>query len=316
MDKCSLSLAPTAPPSPAPATLIYVGLAVTVCCWGVLPVFSKQLLHVFNALELTFVRFFLSGLLLLVMVLATQPHALIGAVRRNPRGILASSILGPVLFMAAQNFGIQTVGIGVTAVIIALQPILTYLIAVTMGQEQGSLPRTLSILLCVGGLTMIVAAEGVVGDSFWFGLCAACLAPLIWAINTVISKDLVAKESPLVLVTANLLISSVGLLPFLSGDLLAKLGAISAADGAAMAFCVLPATVLGFAFWYGSLRLLAPSTLSVSVFAIPVISLIGGVAVFGEPLTVLKSVGAALVLYGLYLVNVKYKQAQRQPATV
>jgi drug/metabolite transporter (DMT)-like permease len=69
-----------------------------------------------------------------------------------------------------------------------------------------------------------------------------------------------------------------------------------------------PASVLGYWVWYGTLRWLSPSTLSLSLYACPVIATISGVVVFDESLTALKVAGVALVLYALYLVNVKYKE--------
>jgi drug/metabolite transporter (DMT)-like permease len=70
--------------------------------------------------------------------------------------------------------------------------------------------------------------------------------------------------------------------------------------------------VLGYSIWYGALRVLSPSSVSVWTFAVPVISLLGGVAFFGEALTALKCVGVALALYGVYLVNGKYGERGRR----
>jgi drug/metabolite transporter (DMT)-like permease len=291
----------------APVPLVYVGLAVTALCWGLLPAFQKQLLQVFSAVEATFVRFFLSGVFLLAIVLFQRPGAPVRAIRRDPGGILVSSILGPLLAMVAFNWGIRTVAIGLAGVILAVEPILTYLIAVAFGQERWDWRRFLSILLTLGGLAAVVVADRGIGGAFWFGLLAVCATPLIWAVNTVISKDLVAKESPMVLTTLNFLISSVCLIPFLGSGFLSRTGGMGAPYWAALGFCVLPGTVLAYGIWYGSLRVLSPSTLSLSLYAIPLISVISGIACFGERLTPLKGAGVALVLYGLYLVNVRFQ---------
>src|SRR5262249_55177673 len=143
----------------APFALLYVGLVATVFCWGLLPLFQKRLLAVFDPFEATFFRFFLSGLLLLAIVLATVPHGLKKALRCHPGRLLATSLLGPALAMVAFNFGLQAVATGVASLIMALQPILTYLLAVAIGQEKGSRARTLSLLLSLGGLVLVVAAE-------------------------------------------------------------------------------------------------------------------------------------------------------------
>jgi drug/metabolite transporter (DMT)-like permease len=287
--------------------MVFGGLALTVSCWGLLPAFQKQLLQVFSAVEVTFARFFLSGVALLAVVLVRWPRELDGAMRRHPREILVSSILGPLLAMLAFTWGIQMIAIGLAGVILALEPILTYLIAVTLSQERWDVRRMLSILLCLGGLATIVITDRGIGGAFWAGLIAVSLTPLIWAVNTVISKDLVAEEPPIVVTTLNFLISSACLLPLLGGDFLLRMGGMELQHAVALAFCVGPGTVLAFGIWYGSLRVLSPSSLALSLYAIPIISVAGGIAFFGERLTLLKGLGVTCVSYGLYLVNVRFK---------
>lgn len=287
----------------SPSAVVYAGLALTVVCWGLLPVFQKQLLEVFNAVEVTFVRFFLSGLILLAGVLLHQGRAVWGVVRRNPGGVLASSIFGPLLAMVAFNFGIQTVAVGLASLIVALEPVLTYVLAVAVGKEPWNLAHMLSILLCLGGLGTVVAADSGVGGAFWVGLLAVCVTPLVWALNTVIAKGLVEKESPVVLTAVNFVVSSACLLPFLGADFLPRFGGLQTGAWTALALCVLPGTVLGYTIWYWALHFLSPSTLSLSLYAIPVIGVVGGVAFFGESLSVFKGAGVVLVLVGLYLVT-------------
>ncbi|WP_438002858.1 DMT family transporter [Sorangium sp. So ce321] len=286
-----------------PMKMAYVGLALTIVCWGLVPVFQKQLLEVFGAVELTFVRFFVSGFVLLGVVLVRSPRELSGVVRRNPWGILLSSVLGPLLAMVSFNFGVRTVAISLAALVIALEPMLTYVIAVAMGQERWELQRVLSILLCLAGLAVTMAADGIGGGAFWVGLLAVFVTPIVWAVNTVISKGLVEKESPIVIIVLNFLISSALLLPFSQSDGMPRILQMSARHWGALAFCVLPGTVMGYTIWYWALRFLSPSTLSISLYAIPIISVVGGVVVLGESLTIVKGSGVALVLYGLYRVN-------------
>jgi drug/metabolite transporter (DMT)-like permease len=197
-------------------------------------------------------------------------------------------------------------------VVDSLQPLLTYVIAVILGWEQKSLPRLLSTLLCVGGLALVVLADCGVGSFFWIGLLVVCLSPLILALNVLISKDLVTREAPLVVITVNLLIGTACLLPFMGGSVLAKVGDLATTHWVALAFCVLPGTVFAYAIWYSALRFLSPSSLSLWYFVVPIIALVAGYALFGESLTALKCVGVAIMMFGLYLVTVKFKQNQRR----
>jgi drug/metabolite transporter (DMT)-like permease len=294
--------------------LVYGGLVLAMISWGVIPVFQKQLLANFSPLETAFLRFFFSGLIMLAVVLAAMPHALAGALRRNLRPLLLSSVCGPVLGVLAFIYGIQTVAVGVAAVIASLQPMLTYVLALALGREKGTVARTLSILISLVGVALVVAGDHGFGETAWLGLLAVLLAPLILSVNTVFSKDLVAREAPLVVTTVNILVSLLTLVPFLGEDFMARAASMPSADWGALAVCVLPATVLGYAAWYGALRVIAPSSLALWTFVSPLVALVMGCVCLGESLTLLKIAGVALVLYGLYLANGKHPANNRKKA--
>jgi drug/metabolite transporter (DMT)-like permease len=74
----------------------------------------------------------------------------------------------------------------------------------------------------------------------------------------------------------------------------------------ALIYCIL-STIFGFSIWYWSLRYLPPSTVAVSMYLIPVISVAAGRVFLNEPMPLMKAAGLAIVLLGLYLVNVRFK---------
>jgi len=291
---------------PAAPLAACVGLGIAALSWALVPVFQKQLLAVLSPAEITFVRFFASGVMLLGILVVTRPRELYEVVRRSPCGVLATSICGPLLAMSAFTFGIQTVGVGLAAVIVATEPMLTYLIAVGLGRERWSPSRALSILLSFAGLAGVVTADGGGGGVYWLGLAAVCLTPAVWAVNTVISKDLVDGSSSVALVTVNFLVSSMCLAPFVGFDGLARLEVMGRSDWLALGFCIVPGTVISYCIWYALLRFLTPSTLSVSLYVIPVFTVLASVAVLDEQLSIMKTAGIAVVLYGLYLVTLKH----------
>jgi drug/metabolite transporter (DMT)-like permease len=290
-------------------TAAYIGLGVSTLSWSLVPVFQKQLLEVFNPVEITFLRFSASGFLLLGVLLASQPRELWRVVRKDPRDILLTSILGPLLATLALNFGIQTVAVAVAAIIVAIEPMLTYLIAVSLGREPWSMSRALRILVCFAGVTIIVADDARYDDVYWLGLLAVCLTPIIWAVNTVISKGLVTGSSPIAVVTVNFLISSACLVPFVGTAWFGKLVGTGMYHWSALAFCVVLGTAISYCIWYASLQFVSPSTLSVSLYAIPIFTIAGAVTMLGERLSVVKSLGIIIVLFGLYIMNVRYKDA-------
>jgi O-acetylserine/cysteine efflux transporter len=292
----------------APRTLwlAYGGLSGTMISWSLVPVFLKQLLTVLSPTELSFARFLLSGGLLLAWVLAVDLRGLVHMMRRDPVLLLLATVFGPLAAMTCFNFGIQHIAVGTAAVFAALEPLFTYLLAVLRGQELWKGPRLISILMALAGICLVVLAREAAGPAYWVSLLLVTLTPLIWSVNNILTKDLVARHSPLALVAVTFVLSSLLLLPTLGGDFLPRLAHMGVPLWLAMLYCV-ASTVVGFSIWYWSLRHLSPSTVAVSMYVIPVVSVAAGMVFLDEPLSALKAAGIAVVLLGLYLVNVRFR---------
>lgn len=296
----------TAPAPRRTLALAYGGLFATMVAWSLVPVFLKQLLAVLSPTELSFARFLFSGGVLLVWVLATDVAGLAGMVRRDPRRLLLATVFGPLLAMTCFNFGIRHIAVGTAAVFAALEPLFTYLLAVARGQEVWKPARLASILAALAGIALVVASREEAGRAYWWGLVLVTLTPLVWSANNIITKDLVVRHSPLAMVAATFVLSSLMLMPTLGGGFLGRLAGMGAALWLGMLFLVF-STVGGFSIWYWSLRHLPPSTVAVTMYVIPVISVAAGVVWLHEPLSAVKAAGIAVVLAGLYLVNVRFR---------
>ena len=290
-----------------PILLAYAGLGTTMLFWGMVPVFLKKLLAVLTPTELSFTRFFLSGLILLVWVVARRRQELVRMFRRDLKQVVLCTVFGPLSAMVFFNYGILNVTVGTAAVMAALEPVITYILAVAIGQELWQPRRMLSILLALAGICLVILSRGTWGAAFWVSLGLVSLCPAIWAVNNIITKDLVARHSPLVMVSASFVLSALFLVPTLDRDYFHKLGHMGPVLWSALAYCVFLGTIFGFSIWYWSLKHLAPSTVAVSMYAIPLLSISGGVVLLGEPMSWLMGSGTATVLLGLYLVNVRYR---------
>ena len=142
-----------------PVVLAYGGLAVTMVFWGVVPVFLKKLLHVLTPTELSFTRFSLSGAVLLIWALYRMRPQLLKIVQADFKLLMLSTIFGPLAAMVCFNFGILHVTVGTAAVVAAVEPLFTYLLAVIMGQEAWRPKRLLSIVFALLGISLVVVAR-------------------------------------------------------------------------------------------------------------------------------------------------------------
>ena len=137
-------------------------------------------------------------------------------------------------------------------------------------------------------------------------LLLVLLTPIIWAVNNIITKDIVKRHSPIVMIAASFVLSSLFLAPVLSPNYMQTVLHMGLSMWLALIYCIL-STIFGFSIWYWSLRHLPPSTVAVSMYLIPVISVAAGRVFLNEPMPLMKAAGIAIVLLGLYLVNVRFK---------
>ena len=289
-----------------PPALAYIGLVVTMAAWAIVPVFLKLLLTVLTPFELSFTRFFLSGAILLAWVGLRQSDQLVAMLRKDFKLVLLCTIFGPLSAMVCFNFGILHVTIGTAAVFAALEPFFTYLLAVMRGQEHWQPKRMASILAALAGMALVVFSRSTWGVAYWVSLLLVTLSPMIWAANSIISKELVKRHSPIVMSGVSFMLSSLFLIPVLSPEFAATLAALDATLWMALVYCV-ASNILGFSIWYWSLKFLPPSSVAATMYLIPILSVAAGMVFLHEPLSPIKALGILTVLAGLYLVNVRWR---------
>jgi drug/metabolite transporter (DMT)-like permease len=125
---------------------------------------------------------------------------------------------------------------------------------------------------------------------------------MIWAANSIITKELVKRHSPIVMSGASFVLSSLLLIPFLSPVFPYTVAAMDATLWIALIYCV-ASNILGFSIWYWSLKFLPPSSVAVTMYLIPILSVAAGVVFLHEPLSSIKIMGILMVLSGLYCVS-------------
>lgn len=289
-----------------PLIRAYAGLFFTMIVWSMIPVFIKNLLTVLTPTEVSFSRFLLSGAVLLTWVLFRRRDDFLRIFRQDFKLLLLCTVFGPLTAMVCFNFGIQYVTIGTAAVFAAVEPFVTYILAVMIGQETWKPSRMLSVLFALGGITLVVLSRNEWGVVYWVSLALLFLSPVVWAANNIFSKEMVKRHTPIVLVSSSFVLSSLFLVPTLSPGYVHVMTHMGLGLWLSLAYCM-ASTIIGFNIWYWSLGLLPPTTVAVSMYIIPVFSVISGMVFLGETMSWMKGSGIATVLLGLYLVNVRFR---------
>lgn len=221
------------------------------------------------------------------------------------------AILG-VLFMGFGNGGVvwaeQYIPSGLAAVLVAAIPF--YMVGVERFMPDGeplSTRQVVGLVIGFAGIVLLVwpELEAGSGRSFLLGVGATQLACLGWAIGSSYSRRRHAAEN---------VFAASGLQMVLGGLIITMLGTL-AGEWSAMAFTPRTLAAIVYLLFFGSiagflayayaLKHLPVATVSLYAYINPIIAVVLGTLVLGEPLSPRLAVAGAIVFAGSMLV--KYK---------
>ena len=213
--------------------------------------------------------------------------------------------------------GMKTVPSGTAALIIALNPVFTAVLArFFLGEEFGR-RRVAGLLLSLAGV-FIVIRYGTDRPVDWPYLSAAillALAPLSWAVYTVIGRTLPAGADPVDTAYALLFVGSLPLLLFFRVSTVRTLIAHPPALWSAL-YLAVPCTLLAWVSFLWALKRLPAGETAAFIFLNPPLANLWAALFEGAPLRPAFLVGAAVLLAGVASIVLPYGRAARPGAAV
>jgi drug/metabolite transporter (DMT)-like permease len=214
--------------------------------------------------------------------------------------VVAMGLLGVPVYNLAFLHGLKTVPSGTAALVIALNPVFTAVLARVLLREAFGLRRTAGLVLALVGV-FVVIRYGTDRPVDWPYLSSALvltLAPLSWALYTVIGRGLPPAACAFDTTYALLFVGSLPLLflatPALGRSLLAHPGALGAAF-----YLAVPCTLVAFAGWIWALKRLPAGEVAAFVFLNPPLANLWAWLFEGATLKPPFVLGAAVLLGGV-----------------
>jgi len=214
--------------------------------------------------------------------------------------IAALGLLGVPIYNLAFLHGLKTVPTGTAALVIALNPALTAVLARVVLKETLGLRQVVGLVLALFGV-FVVIRYGTDEPVDWPYLSSALvltLAPLSWAVYTVVGRRLPASADAFDATYALLFVGSLPLLalatPALGRRLLAHPGALGAA-----LYLAVPCTLVAYAGWIWALKRLPAGEVAAFVFLNPPLANLWAWLFEGATLKPPFLLGAAVLLAGV-----------------
>lgn len=280
-------------------------LLLTMAVWGSTFMVTKELIAVWPPFTLAFVRVTLGTLVLLP--LAWSRH------RRGDhlpwRTLWLMGLIGVALYYLVFNTAMVYVSASQGALVQSSIPAMTALVAVLWLRERATTMRWLGIAMSVGGVLIVFSGSGSDGaESSLFGNLLMFASVVCWGVYTALAKRLAGFDS-LVITTAVTGTGSLLLLPLagyevgmanLSGAGLPPLPLIGWLE---LLYLGVIASGMAYLLYNSSLRHLDASEVGVYTNLIPIVGVLTGVVVLGEPLSARAIVGGLVVMLGVWITS-------------
>lgn len=284
----------------------YAALMTAALVWGGSVVAQKVALGAFSPVEVSVFRGLGAlGILIPLWWWQEQGKAQWQARDLGMLTLLGLGVLGNHLLIL---YGLYYIDAGAAGVIIGASPAITAVLSSLILKD---VPFSRVWVGCAVSFIGVAFVSGVnasesSGESPLLGGILVLLALVSWALYTIGSRKVMDRLSPLTVNWTTLLISILIQIPLLWTDhkmLSTGMASVPSSGWIALVYVIVFATALGQQAWLYGVSGIGPSRAGVFINVIPVSSLLLSLVILGESFDVVKLIGIALVLGGVWLVT-------------
>jgi len=307
----------TARPAAPTAVAVWTALITVYLVWGSTYLAIRVVVDTAPPLLAMGARFLAAGLLLAAFLLARRGRSALRVTRRQ----LGGAALVGVLLLLCGNGGVavaeQTVPSGIAALLVAATP-LWLVVLRRLARDRIARLTLVGTLVGFVGIAVLVLPGGLTSPDgspvrAW-GLVVVVVAAACWALGSFLSSRIPMPGDAFVATTWEMLAGGVGLL--LSGSVSGELadldlGAVSGAAWAWLAYLVLVGSLVAFSAYVWLLAHAPISLTATYAYVNPVVAVLLGALVLGEPITAAVVAGGAVVVLGVGLVVTSERPGRR-----
>ncbi len=285
----------------------YTALFFAMMFWGLSFVWTRQLLEVFTPLLIIFFRLILSFFILLFIAKASRKLQKIQ--KKDYLFFLFLSLTQPFLYFIFEGYGIKYTSASISSILIATIPLFTPIGAYLLYNERLTRMNIFGLFISFSGVIMIVAEFGSKNSFSWLGILMLFLAVITGTIYGLGLKKLTENYNSITITTYQNLIGIFMFLPLIFLFEWKHMMDFPKQITFDLAFSLfnlaLFASSFAFVLFAYGISKIGPSKASAFSNSIPVFTLVFAYFVLNEYITFIKLAGMAIVLFGLYLSQLK-----------
>lgn len=278
---------------------------ITIFIWGTTFISTKILLKAFSPIEILFLRFTISFLVLFLV----YPHRLKVQERKQELYFASAGLCGVTLYYLLENIALTYTFASNVGVIISVAPFFTAIFAhLFLDGEKLRLQFSIGFAVAVVGIFLISFNGSSNLQLNPLGDLLAILAAVVWAVYSVLTKKISGFHYNTIQSTRRIfLYGLVFMIPalFIFGFEPGINSLVQPANLYNILFLGLGASALCFVTWNTAVKILGAVKTSVYIYMVPVITVITSVIVLQEKITSIAVFGTVLTLAGLFISESK-----------
>lgn len=279
---------------------------IAYCIFGLSYLFSKMALNITEPMILLCVRFFVTIIVLNLLVAAKILK--INLKGKNLLGPIFLGILQPVLYFVFENYGLKYTTTSFTGIVSSISPIFTAVMGVIFLREKPNLKQWCCIGLSIAGVLMVSLGSGG-GQNTAAGCICLLTAYLIGSFYSILVRKLSNEFSPVELTYVMLTVGFV----FFTGMVFVQYRGEAVpmiTEALSHGKFIISCLYLGAAASIGAYMLAnyALSRLPVTRATIfnsfsTVVSVTSGIILMHDPFTVVSAIAFLMIMFGVFGVN-------------
>jgi len=281
----------------------FLMLSVVVFLWGSSFALLKLGLEEISPINLAFLRFLLVLPFFTAFAYFRDKHVFDKSFFRDWKILSILGLTGVTLYHVFQNLGLRFTTASNSSLIISANPVFIALLDHFYLKEEMTLKRVFGITLAFFGIILIIGPlrlafnpMGVIGDLLSLG------AGLSWAFYSVFGKKILANYGAQRVTMFSMIFGTLFLFPIL---LVSEKPALPTSIWIWFLLIILSLFCSGMAyfFWYKALEEVSPTKAGVSLFFLPIVSVLVARLVLLESLDTSFIMGALLVMLGVVITE-------------
>lgn len=274
----------------------YLGLIVLSLIWGMAFVAIKVVVTELSPVNLALMRWLIAAVPFLILLpIIGRPN--VRFERKDIPRLLVVAFANVVGYHISLNYAETTLSAGLSALLIAFGPIFIVVLSYFFLREKVGKKILAGLALAFAGTAVLSIGSISANDlSSYAGIFEALFTALCYAIFAVIGKPLVHKygSAPTTILAG--LVGTAMMTPLLSPSFFSQAASLSLSGWLGVLFLGLLSTVFGYLMFYTMVSKGAVTRLSIQLYLIPVVSIIGGAFLLAEPVTAAVILGGGMML--------------------